>query len=165
MKQIVFTLMLALTLSGWGAESKLAKGLSEELSYAKAKGQKAVMVAVLAMNHPSYGGLSKRVKSDVLDSKELKEFLTKAKVEVVTFEDFRIVRNDRYVNRLFWNWGNLVGIVLVDTNGKVLNKLTAFEILGMANGQPRLKGKEAMSGNDLIELYKPLLEIEPEKSK
>ena len=165
MKKIVFTLIMALTLAGWGAETKLAKGLSEELKSAKADGNKAVMVAVLAMNHPSYGGLSKQVKSDVLDSKELKEFLTKAKVKVVMFEDFRTVRENRYINRLFWNTGNLVGIVLVDANGKVLNKLTAFEILGMPNGQIRLKGKESISGTDLIKLYKPLLEIEPEKSK
>jgi len=158
MKKTVITLIMVLAATSWGAQSnKLSKGLSNELSSAKKAEQVAVMVNLLATDHPFQGKASATLKSDVLDNEKLTSFLKERKVQIVTFDNWKEVREGKFVNRLFWNTGNMAGVILVDLNGKTLNKLTAVEILS-----------KEMTAEDIIKIYSDLLpevKVVPKKSK
>jgi hypothetical protein len=158
MKKTVITLIMVLAATSWGAQSsKLSKGLSNELSSAKKAKQVAVMVKLLAPDHALYGKLSDTLKSDVLDNEKLASFLKERNVQVVDLANWKEVREGRFVNRLFWNTGNMAGVILVDLNGKTLNKLTAAEILS-----------KEMTAKDIIKIYSDLLpevKVVPKKSK
>jgi|TARA_Y100000310_G_scaffold93568_1_gene91041 hypothetical protein len=163
MNKTAITLIMVLAATSLGAQSfvktsnsTLSKGLANELSSAKKAEKAAVMVQLLATDHRNYGKVSAALKSDVLDNEKLTSFLKERNVQIVTLDNWKEVREGKFVNRLFWNTGNMAGVILVDLNGKTLNKLTAPEILS-----------KEMTAEDIIKIYSDLLHGRqgPKKSK
>ena len=152
MNKILITSMLALTLTGLGAEIKLYSDryFSKDLSYAKAKEQNVILLTLMAPNHRQYKALSDKLQSNILDNEEFKTFLGDRKVTVVN-ENYLDKDNKRWTARVVWRSGNLVGLVLLDLNGNVLNKLTVHEVM-----------KKKMEPSDIIKIYEEFL---PEKTE